>query len=353
MLTPRTGMRVVLRYTADGQPTDALGTVTAADEAGVTVDTRRGPVTVARADILLVHEVPPAPQRPGRLHAIVSPLDLRRIAAQVWLPADIAWLHADNLRHEAEGAGAEVPLTQTGVLLRAAGGVSKRGNSALPLGRTGIPAAEALELVTRWYEQRGLPPQLQIYSGHGTTALAEPCAELGPLLRGAGFVPSGATLALTAATREVAGAVGRAADAALPGLEIVESEEAHAVHWTAWGHPVDAATHADFARLVTSPEQHRFYSALAVHPDGSRSLVGTVRLAITQKWAVVSNLVVDPGVRRRGAGRALVIAAAAAAAERGVRSLLAEVEADNAASLALFTALGATEHHRYWYALRS
>lgn len=353
MLAPRPGMRVVIRYRSGAQPTDALGTVVRADDDSVTVDTRRGETTIPTADILLVHEVPPAPQRSGRLHEIVSPLDLRRISAHVWLPPDVAWLNAENLRHEAGGAGAEVPLAQTGVLLRSSGGVSQRGSSAIPLGRTDLPPEQTLELVSRWYEQRGLPPRLQIYSAAGGTELAEQCAEFGPLLRPAGFAPSGATLALTAATREVAGGIERAIAAALPGLEIVESEEAHPVHYTAWGHPVGSDTHEAFAALLTSPEQHRFYSALATHPDGSRTLVGAVRLAITQKWAVVSNLVVDPGLRRRGAGRALVVAAAAAAAERGVRSMLAEVEAGNAASLGLFEALGAREHHRYWYALRS
>ena len=70
------------------------------------------------------------------------------------------------------------------------------------------------------------------------------------------------------------------------------------------------------------------------------------------RWAVVTNLVTHPGLRRRGAGRAIVRAALATAAGRGVRSYLVDVEADNAASLALFESLGATVAQRSWYARR-
>ncbi len=61
------GARVVVRRRlapGSSQPyTDVLGELTAVDDAGVDVLTRRGPVHVPAADIALGKVVPPAPAR--------------------------------------------------------------------------------------------------------------------------------------------------------------------------------------------------------------------------------------------------------------------------------------------------
>lgn len=56
--------------------------------------------------------------------------------------------------------------------------------------------------------------------------------------------------------------------------------------------------------------------------------------------AYVFNLAVSPGARRRGAGRALLRAAAAEAAAAGVRTLYVHVEAGNEAARALYVQTG-------------
>src|SRR5699024_7054102 len=98
------GRRVIVRYTLDPGVTHLTSAtivlVTAVDEAGVEIDTKRGPLLIPRSQILLVHEVPPAPTRTGRTHEIVSAVDLRRISAAAWLPQDVSWLHVENLRNE-------------------------------------------------------------------------------------------------------------------------------------------------------------------------------------------------------------------------------------------------------------
>ncbi len=359
MITPRPGQRLVIRYADGGQSTDAIGTVTAVTDAAIELNTKQGRITVPTAAVELVHEIPPAPTSPGRLHRVVSAEDLRRIRAAVWLPEDAVWLNADNLRAEAADADAQV---QSGWLLRAAHGVSRRANSALPLTDPGIDPEQALDVAIGWYTDRGLAPQVQIFSSAldssspanspadhpaASPSLAAGCAPVAELFRAHGFRPSAPTLALTA---DAAAAAGQAEVPA--GLQIVLSDDAHRPHFDAWQQPEDSPEHADFAQLIRSPERFTIVSAIATHPDGSRSLVGTVRLAIAMKWAVVSNLVVDPGLRRRGAGRALVQAALSLAARQGVRSALAEVEVGNTASLELFSGLGFSEHHRYWYAQR-
>ena len=61
------GIRVVVRRRlepgADHLYTDVLGDLTAVDELGVEVLTRRGPVRVDAHDIVLTKVVPPAPPR--------------------------------------------------------------------------------------------------------------------------------------------------------------------------------------------------------------------------------------------------------------------------------------------------
>lgn len=58
------GTRVVVRFRLhdDTHPSsDALGDLIASDEAGCTVATRHGDVTIAWADVLLAKTVPPPP----------------------------------------------------------------------------------------------------------------------------------------------------------------------------------------------------------------------------------------------------------------------------------------------------
>lgn len=382
MFEPRPGMRVVLRFREGSGSTDALGQVSAVDEAAVTVETKRGSVRVPRADILLAHEVPPAPQRTGRLHEVVSAADVRRIAAHAWLPPEVTWLNRDNLHRDAaqatgdDAAGPEA-FVQSGWLLRAAGGAGKEAaNSALPLDPPGVETAEALEMVTQWYRQHGLPAAVQIYSDADSTELAAACREAAGLFRDAGFVPSEPQLALTAATAEAAAGLADPAAAAPAGLSIVRSDAPHGLHYAAWGHPEGSESHPAFAALMTSAEQMFILSAItgplpgtagSAQPGGQPpsaqssgqpqtsqpQLIGTIRVALTHRWAVLSHLIVHPSGRRRGVGRALVQAAAAAAGQQGIRSLLADVPASHDAAVSLMRGLGAREHHRHWFALQA
>ena len=127
------GRRVVVRYSLEPGDThstsDALGVVTAVDAAGLEIDTKRGPLRIARDQVLLVHEVPPAPTKAGRTHEVVSAVDLRRISAAAWLPHDVSWLHVENLRNEGTESAAEVSLLQKGWLLRHSESATRRANS--------------------------------------------------------------------------------------------------------------------------------------------------------------------------------------------------------------------------------
>ncbi|SEE97296.1 hypothetical protein [Ruania alba] len=57
------GERVVVRFRLpEGGFSDALGELLTIDAAGVRVDTRRGPIDVAAADIVHAKRVPPPPR---------------------------------------------------------------------------------------------------------------------------------------------------------------------------------------------------------------------------------------------------------------------------------------------------
>ncbi|MFJ2980651.1 hypothetical protein ACIPEP_17525 [Curtobacterium sp. NPDC087082] len=61
------GDRVVVRAHHGGGAQDALGVIVARTASAVTIDTRRGPVEVALADVVAAKPVPPPPApRPRR-----------------------------------------------------------------------------------------------------------------------------------------------------------------------------------------------------------------------------------------------------------------------------------------------
>jgi hypothetical protein len=61
------GTRVVVRTRIPGGYTDALGFLRSRSAASVSVETKRGLVTVAMGDVVAAKEVPPAPEpRPRR-----------------------------------------------------------------------------------------------------------------------------------------------------------------------------------------------------------------------------------------------------------------------------------------------
>lgn len=352
------GKRVVVRYSLDPEDShstsDALGVVETVDEAGVEIATKRGPLRIARAQILLVHEVPPAPTKTGRTHEIVSAVDLRRISAAAWLPADVSWLHVENLRNEGADTDAEIGLLQKGWLLRSSESVTRRANSALPITDSGLGWEQGLEAVEAWYQAREKPSTVQIFSADDSTALAPECEGLGPLLSQRGYTPSEAVFLLTGSTAEAAAGAAGPAAAAAPGLLIDVSESPTAEHFDAWTSQRSPGTEPGsaeaFRSLIQADQPCEFVTAYAEHPDGSRSMVAACRIVERSKWGVITNLNTRPDLRRRGAGRSVARAAAALLAQRGVRSYLVDIEAGNEASLGLFDSLGAAVRHRSWYA---
>jgi N-acetylglutamate synthase len=223
-----------------------------------------------------------------------------------------------------------------GWLLRAGSGFTGRANSALPTGDPGMPLADALAAVGRWYAARGLPAMVSVPYPTG-----EP--EASPVdraLAGRGWlVRSGAATVMTAAPGVVADQMADAAPAVRVDLD-TEPDDQWLALYRFRGQPLPPIA----LRLLLSAPWQRFAS---VRESGRTIAVG--RVAAAAGWAGITAVEVDPGHRRRGLGRAITGALAAAAVRRGTEGLYLQVEDGNAGARALYRQAGFTDHHGYHY----
>lgn len=307
------GRRVSLRHRVgerDGRPlhSDAVGELTLGDDE-VTVDTRRGPVRVARAAVVAVRAVPPAVPRRASWAAVAR---LEELCADAWpAPAD-----------ERMGAWR----------LRAAGGYTARANGALALGDPGMPVPDALDAVRAFAARHGVPPRVTVPVG----------SPWDRAVSGAGWVLD----SRHAAGAEVAVLVTELA--ALSGGDgpwTITTPDRPAPAWWALG--LRGGTPTPVQRHVLDPGDGS--TAFVLARDASGAAVGQVRATITEDHLHLSWLEVVPEARRHGLARALTAAAAGWARARGVRFGVLQVALHNTGARALYASTGWDEHHRYRY----
>jgi ribosomal-protein-alanine N-acetyltransferase len=106
--------------------------------------------------------------------------------------------------------------------------------------------------------------------------------------------------------------------------------------------PADRFPRRTWRRLLTVAARHG--SSLTLVAADAAGIGGVVNLLLRRNAAVarIYSIAVDPAWRGRGVGRALLLAAAAAAPRR-CRTLSLEVRADNAPAIGLYRACGFTE----------
>ena len=302
----RSGDVVSLRVSTPEGGTEVVGTLLAATATTLSVRRRDGTlVEVAVADVVAGRVVAPAPS------ATVDVAELHRVMASGWRAL------------EAE------PLGEW--LLRAAGGFTRRANSALVLGSPGMPLAQAVGRVEQWYADRGLPARLQV-----------PASEADGLAEVLG--PRGWTVATTTSvmTAEAAHVLRAAADAA--DVEVrIDSEPDD--DWLA-AYRSDAHPLPDVARrLLTNHDNVAFASVRSAD-----ACICVARIAVDGPWAGLFAVEVDPAHRRRGLARAVTAGAVRWAVERGARRCYLQVVADNSGAVTLWNRLGFGHHHDYVYA---
>ncbi|MFJ9027909.1 GNAT family N-acetyltransferase [Streptomyces sp. NPDC102274] len=313
------GKRVSVRQmtgsgTAGEKFTDTVGVLTSWDGDVLLITRRTGEsVRVPEAALVAGKVVPAAPAR--RRGPSASFEELARVCARSWQPVE------------------SEPLGEW--RLRAASGFTRRANSVLPLGDPGVGLDEALTRVRRWYEERALPPYVQIATGaEGTQERL--CAEL----ERRGWRPE-----VTAEVRIAALAplgdrdadisrvvLGRGVDATwlrryqrsgVPGPHVL--------------HVLNSGPSVWFATVPGEPGENG--------EPGVPAAIG--RCVVDGRWAGFMAVEVDPARRRQGLATAVMTALARRALEEGASAAWLQVESDNEGARALYEAMGFAVHHHY------
>lgn len=222
-------------------------------------------------------------------------------------------------------------------LLRAAAGFTGRANSALPLGDPGLPLPEAVTAVEGWYRRRNLPPMIVLPEGAAPGPLEDLLAERRWRPRPApAFVMTADIAAVPACAADIRFAP--EPDEAFLGLYRYRGQDLPPVARTL---------------LMSAPWQAFGSIGRDGRPDGRPDgrTVACGRVSVDGDLGMITAVEVDPACRRRGLGTAITAGLAAAAARRGARRVLLQVETGNAAARALYARCGFCDSHRYRYML--
>ena len=330
------GSRVVVRWRlATPDPatgatlTDAVGTLVARDGETVQVETARGLVTIERARVTAVKEVPPKPSRRGAAHLALTIEDLQRVMTPAW--------------------GAVERGTLGDWALRASAGFTQRGNSVVPVGSPGTPLADAVADVEDWYAARGLPAKFALAGPEGFEPADDP---LGALLLARGYLVGSRTLNLTAARETVA--------AADPGGPAVTLASELTPQWLQ-AYRLTRATVPGATEAVLRDSPRVVFAS--VTPGGGLSqqlglraadAAGTTpialgRLGIGAGWAGLGAVWTDPAYRGRGLAAHLTATLAAHLRTEGIGLMHLQVEHDNDTAVRLYRRLGFAVHSSYAY----
>jgi ribosomal protein S18 acetylase RimI-like enzyme len=217
-------------------------------------------------------------------------------------------------------------LENSGWLMRAAGGVTNRANSVLPL----IASLEAgplkdfsekLAIVQEFYRHRNLPTIFQV-ALPTWQVLYEKLLSIGAVetLRGNTMVTD-----LTSDKQKIP-----------TGIDIVKSNQLS----TDWleVHPTPGIEKILLGCTATY---------LTVVKDGHT--VAACRIALANEWSSITRVYVHQEFRGQGLGKAIVAAALEASFEQGATKAVLQVEASNAIAIGVYESLGFNFHHEYSY----
>ncbi|WP_406414169.1 GNAT family N-acetyltransferase [Streptomyces sp. NBC_01614] len=304
----RVSVRCLNDPAAEGEKfTDTVGVLASWDD-GVLLITRKSGETVRIAESSLVagKVVPAAPAR--RRGPAASYEELAHVAARAWRPV------------ESERLGEWE--------LRAASGFTRRANSVLPLGDPGIPLPAALDVVRRWYGDRGLPAYVQTATGaEGTQELL--CAELERL----GWA------------REVSAEMWIGALAPVTdrdeGAGVVLAREAD----EAWLARYQRKGVSEVALKVLRSGPSVWFATVPSAEGGAPAAIG--RCVVDGRWAGFAAVEVDPALRRQGLATRVMAALARQALDEGASAAWLQVEAENVGAREMYAGMGFAAHHAY------
>ncbi|WP_405753752.1 GNAT family N-acetyltransferase [Streptomyces sp. NBC_01020] len=339
------GKRVSVRQLANeaapgAKFTDTVGVLTSWDD-GVLSITQRSGVSVRIPESALVagKTVPPAPAR-RRGPSATFP-ELARAASRAWQPVESEQLGDWQLRaaveevpSEARRRGAEVGRRE---------GFTRRANSVLPLGDPGRPLDEALEQVTAWYAERGLPAYVQVSTGHEGTQelLAAALEQRGWTREVSALVRIGALAPIGDPVRPLDDAVSRVALSRTFDTSWLARYQRFG---TADSGTADSGTADPAVAKVLGSGPSTWFASVA-GPGDVPAAIG--RCVIDGRWAGFMAVEVDPAARRQGLASAVMTALARRALDEGASAAWLQVEEDNAGARALYDGMGFRTHHSY------
>lgn len=308
---PALGSRVSLRYrlpAGSAKPlTDVIGHVEQL-EPTVLIRTKDGElVDVAPGDVVSVRELSHAPVRASEIRA------LEHAAALAWPGVEQHWLG--------------------GWLLRAGHGVTSRANSAIPLEMSAQVAD--LAAVRDWYRERDLPTWLALPERllPVRTPGIKPARVMVRDL--ASPVPSAATAAAPATP---AAPIVTPAQPSASSVTLAQQPDAKWLRIYEREVPVDVLTAVvdGVLTFATVPDRGVGRGAVTRAPGGAA-------------WLGISSVRISPAYRRQGHARAVCEALLNWGADAGAARAYVQVEVDNHAAIALYTALGFRLHHQTRY----
>jgi GNAT superfamily N-acetyltransferase len=286
---------------------DILGHLVEVTETHLTVRGRSGAVRVPTAEI---HRAKTVPDR-RRL----TPTEALEVAAAAGWPA-----------RERDRLGDWI--------LRATDGWTMRGNSALPVGDPDLPLPEAVDAVTRWYAERGLPPAMSVPLPLFQRIDAE--------LSRRGWTPMPLTLVMTARLSDLTGSAALAAAQD----DRVSLATAPSQEWLTAVAGRKGTLPASALDVLTGVPHVRF----AALRDAGGALLATGRGCIADqegRWLGLALIGTEEHARRQGLARRVVAALVAWGAATGATDAYLQVEQRNTGAVALYEKLGFTTHHAY------
>ncbi|MGW3834818.1 GNAT family N-acetyltransferase [Streptomyces microflavus] len=309
------GKRVSVRRRPEGDGagaefTDTVGVLTSWNDGVVSITRKSGEsVHIVESSLVAGKVVPAAPAR--RRGPAASFRELAAVTARAWQPVE------------------SEPLGEW--RLRAAGGFTRRANSALPLGDPGMPLGEAFGRIEHWYEERGLPAYIQTATGaEGTQETL--CAEL---------ERHGWRREVTAEVRIAALAPVGDLDADVTAVRLTrEPDEAWLSRYQRFSTP---GPHV--LRVLGSGPAVWF--ATVAGEAGGEAPAAIGRCVVDGRWAGFMAVEVAPEHRRRGLATSVMAALARRALDEGASAAWLQVEEDNEGARALYDGMGFAAHHRY------
>ena len=217
-------------------------------------------------------------------------------------------------------------LENSGWLMRAAGGVTNRANSVLPLAAN-LEAgaltefAEKLSTAQEFYRERNLPTIFQV-ALPTWQLLSEKLRSIGAIetLRGNTMVTD------LSPSKQIVPA----------GFKIVQSDQ-FSNEWLA---------------VKPTPGIEKILSGCAatyLTMINNGKAIATCRIALAKGWSSITRVYVHQDFRGQGLGKAIMAAALEASFEQGATKALLQVEANNAIAIGVYESLGFNFHHEYSY----